>query len=171
MTLIVDWVKQPRQAECCVEIPLFDERFRIYYVGKVIIKTKWCMEQSTDSLNNSKQWQNLQYYLQNPEQNLTISLMKQGSDYRNKVWAEMCKIPMGQTITYSKLAEQINSGARAVANACRDNPFPGIVPCHRVVAVSGLGGYMGQTSGRSLEIKRKLLAKEATILAKMEVQN
>ena len=47
-----------------------------------------------------------------------------------------------------------------MANACRDNPFPVIIPCHRVVAVSGLGGYMGQIDGRALEIKKKLLVNE-----------
>jgi len=171
MVVIVDWVRQQHKAECFIEIPLFDEKFRVYYIDNVIMKTEWRIDQSNDFLDKSNKWQNLKQYLNNPVENLTVSLMEQGSCFRNKVWAEMCKIPIGQTITYSKLAEQINSGARAVANACRDNPFPGIIPCHRVVAVSGLGGYMGQTSGRSLEIKRKLLAKEATILAKMEVQN
>ena len=171
MAVIVNWIRKQHKEECCDEVLLFDEKFKIYYFDNIIIKTEWCIEQSNDFLDKSKQWQNLQQYLNNPVESLTISLMKQGSDFRNTVWAEMCKIPVGQTMTYSKLARQINSGARAVANACRDNPFPGIIPCHRVVAVSGLGGYMGKTSGRALEIKRKLLAKEATVLANMEAKN
>ena len=89
-------------------------------------------------------------------------LQKQGTDFRNKVWAEICKIPVGQVLSYSVIAEKVDSGARAVANACRDNPFPGIIPCHRVVSVSGLGGYMGQTSGKFFEIKKNLLLIEST---------
>jgi methylated-DNA-[protein]-cysteine S-methyltransferase len=66
-------------------------------------------------------------------------------------------------ISYSELAKKIDSGARAVANACRSNPFPGLIPCHRVVSVNGLGGYAGETSGKFLEIKRKLLLLESKL--------
>jgi methylated-DNA-[protein]-cysteine S-methyltransferase len=48
-----------------------------------------------------------------------------------------------------------------VGNACRSNPYPFFIPCHRVVAVSGLGGYSGQTKGGMMAIKTQLLAHEA----------
>ncbi len=160
MPLIINWIEQQNQAINCIEMSLFEENFSIHYVDNVIVKTEWNLASLDKQVSVNDQWKELQLYFNNPIKSLTINLKKQGSAFRNKVWAEMCKIPIGQTLTYSALAKQINSGARAVANACRDNPFPGIIPCHRVVAVSGLGGYMGQTSGRSLDIKRKLLAAE-----------
>lgn len=163
MTIIVNWIELEQQIESCIEIPLFDEVFLIYFCNKVITRTEWRLKQQASSIKNSHQWQSLHQYLNKPSEPLTVNLKKQGTDYRHKVWAEMCKIPVGQTCSYSELAGSIGSGARAVANACRDNPFPGIIPCHRVVAVSGIGGYMGQTEGRFLDIKAKLLANEAAI--------
>jgi methylated-DNA-[protein]-cysteine S-methyltransferase len=161
MTIVVNWVEQQRSTDNCIEIPLFGEKFLIYYIDNVISKTEWRVEQVDLLLEESNKWQEIQQYLNKPIASITVNLKKQGSSFRHKVWTEMAKIPVGQTVTYSELAAQIGSGARAVANACRDNPFPGIIPCHRVVAVNGLGGYMGQTSGRCLDIKSKFLASEA----------
>jgi len=166
MTIIVNWVELDDPIESCIEIPLFDEVFVIYYCNKVITRTEWRLQQQGSSIRNNHKWQSLHQYLNNPTNTLMLNLKKQGTDYRHKVWAEMCKIPVAQTCSYSELAARIGSGARAVANACRDNPFPGIIPCHRVVAVSGVGGYMGQTAGRFLDIKVKLLANESTIVKK-----
>ena len=90
-----------------------------------------------------------------------VKLLKQGTQFRQLVWSELCNIPYGTTISYSALAAKIGSSARAVGNACRDNPYPFLIPCHRVVSVSGLGGYCGQTSGELILIKTKLLMAEA----------
>ena len=90
-----------------------------------------------------------------------VKLLKQGTQFRQLVWSELCNIPYGTTISYSALAAKIGSSARAVGNACRDNPYPFLIPCHRVVSVSGLGGYCGQTSGELIQIKTKLLMAEA----------
>ncbi len=160
MALRVNWVEQDEKASKHIEVSLFAEKFIIYYVDNVITRTEWCLKQGDELLDENEKWLNIQQYICNPTEALTVNLKQQGSDFRNKVWAEMCKIPLGQTLSYSKMAKKLNSGARAVANACRDNPFPGIIPCHRVVAVANLGGYMGQTSGRCLDIKRKLLMSE-----------
>jgi methylated-DNA-[protein]-cysteine S-methyltransferase len=89
-------------------------------------------------------------------------LLKQGSTYRNQVWTALCDIPFGATISYSALAKKINSSARAVGNACRDNPFPLLIPCHRVISVSGIGGYCGRIDGNLMTIKHKLLEFEAS---------
>jgi methylated-DNA-[protein]-cysteine S-methyltransferase len=96
-----------------------------------------------------------------PQTNVTLSLLKQGTPFRNQVWAELCKIPYGTTLTYAGLAKNIGSAARAVGNACRDNPYPLVIPCHRVVSASGMGGYCGQVVGDFMAIKVKLLAFEA----------
>ncbi len=67
---------------------------------------------------------------------------------------------MGSVLSYSELANKIDSGPRAVANVCRDNFYPGIIPYHRVVAKADLGGFMGKTKGKPMEIKRRLLQME-----------
>lgn len=66
-----------------------------------------------------------------------------GTDFQKQVWKELQKIPPGETRTYSQIAEQIGkpTAYRAVVNACGANPIALLVPCHRVVAKSGLGGY------------------------------
>ena len=68
------------------------------------------------------------------------------------------------TRTYRDLAEQLGSVPRAVGQACRANPCPIVVPCHRVVAVKGLGGFAGDRAGRKLAIKRWLLRHEGVVV-------
>lgn len=80
-----------------------------------------------------------------------------------RVWTALSEIPPGHIETYGSLARRLGSGPRAVAAACRANVFAIVVPCHRVVSASGLGGYCGQTDGHLLEIKRWLLRHEGHI--------
>ena len=83
-----------------------------------------------------------------------------GTKFQLAVWKEITKIIPGNTKTYSELANILGkpNSARAVANACGKNPFPGPIPCHRVIRSDGsLGGYSG-TGG--IETKRKLLLNE-----------
>ena len=94
----------------------------------------------------------------------SVKLLKKGSQFRQLVWSELSKIPYGSTLSYSALAAKIGSSARAVGNACRDNPYPFLIPCHRVVSISGLGGYCGQTTGDFMQIKAKLLLAEASFI-------
>ncbi len=102
----------------------------------------------------------LQQYLHDASCNFELPLMAVGTSFQCRVWEAMRCIPGGQTITYAELARQIDSGARAVANACGANPIPVIIPCHRVVAANGLGGFMRGREESSLDIKRWLLAHE-----------
>jgi methylated-DNA-[protein]-cysteine S-methyltransferase len=125
----------------------------------VLIRAEW--ENRNDS-NLDEPQGHVKRYLLNTNEHVPTKILKQGTPYRQKVWAELCKIPFGETMTYSELAKKIDSSARAVGNACRDNPYPFIVPCHRIVSVSGLGGYYGQTQGNLMAIKAKLLHFEAT---------
>ena len=98
-------------------------------------------------------------YLQRPHQAFSLPAQLAGSAFQNKVWLAIYAIPLGQTRTYSELATQLQSGPRAVANACGANCLPLAIPCHRVVAKNGLGGFMrGAKNG--LAIKRWLLAHE-----------
>lgn len=91
---------------------------------------------------------------------LRLELLQQGSAYSRKVWQAMLEIPFGRVVSYTELAEKLNSGPRAVAQACRSNPYPGIIPCHRVVAKSGIGGFMGCGQGEWVAFKRRLLLAE-----------
>lgn len=78
------------------------------------------------------------------------------SPFEQKVLTQTGKIKYGKTITYSELAEKIGSRAyRAVGNALSKNPVPIIIPCHRVVAKKGMGGY-----SQGIEIKTRLLELE-----------
>lgn len=82
-----------------------------------------------------------------------------GTPYQRRVWQAIAAIPSGETRSYSEVAESINSCPRAVANACGANKLPILIPCHRVVAKQGIGGFMrGNTAG--LSIKRWLLSHE-----------
>ncbi len=104
----------------------------------------------------------LSSYWQNPHTIFTITLLEQGSSYRRKVWQQLSATALGETLSYAALASQIGSAARPVGNACRDNPYPLFIPCHRVVAAHGPGGYCGQTTGALMAIKARLLAYEAS---------
>ncbi|MBE9521033.1 MAG: MGMT family protein, partial [Proteobacteria bacterium] len=68
-----------------------------------------------------------------------------GTEFQKKVWTEIAKISYGQTRTYGELARAIGSpgSARAVGSACGANPVALIIPCHRVVGATGLGGFAG----------------------------
>lgn len=83
-----------------------------------------------------------------------------GTAFQRRVWQALTAIPPGQVRTYGELARALGSSPRAVGNAARANPWPLVVPCHRLVASQGLGGYGGQTRGQGLAIKRWLLAHE-----------
>ena len=70
----------------------------------------------------------------------------EGTEFQKAVWQEISKIPLGETRTYKDLAIAIGkpNSSRAVANACGKNPYPEIIPCHRVIRSDGkLGGYSG----------------------------
>jgi AraC family transcriptional regulator, regulatory protein of adaptative response / methylated-DNA-[protein]-cysteine methyltransferase len=86
----------------------------------------------------------------------TLPLDLHGTPFQLAVWKEMLRIPAGQTLSYGDVARNIGrpKAFRAVAQACGANPVPVIVPCHRVVASNGLGGYTGG-------IERKIALLEA----------
>ena len=73
-----------------------------------------------------------------------LPLAPAGSAFQQRVWSAMCEIPHGETLTYGELARRSNTAARAVGGACGANPIPIIIPCHRVVAANGSGGYSGR---------------------------
>lgn len=97
-----------------------------------------------------------------------LDVVPDGTAFQQRVWRALQAIPSGQTRTYGELARELGSGARAVGNACRSNPVPLVVPCHRVVAVSGPGGYSGHMAGLPLRRKRWLLSHEGVAVGDLK---
>lgn len=89
-----------------------------------------------------------------------LPLRPAGSQFEHRVWGVMQHIPYGATACYGDLAAEIRSAPRAVGRACGKNPIPIVIPCHRVVAKAGMGGYSG---AGGLETKQTLLTLEGAL--------
>ncbi len=73
-----------------------------------------------------------------------LPLAPLGDSFQQAVCLAMLDIPYGQTTTYGAIAEKLDTYGQPVGNACGANSIPIIIPCHRVLAVNGLGGYSGE---------------------------
>ena len=107
----------------------------------------------------------LEAYFKGARQTFSFKLSLIGTDFQKRVWQELSKIPYGKTISYGELARRAGCpfACRAAAQACKKNPCVIVVPCHRVVAQNGLGGYGGKTVA-GLAKKKFLLALEKQFL-------
>lgn len=105
----------------------------------------------------------LEAYFDNPTRRFNLSLSLKGTPFQQKVWHALQNIPSSQTVSYGELANRLHTSARAVGNACRANPVPLVVPCHRVVAKNGIGGFSGATVGKDIDRKRWLLQHEGAL--------
>jgi methylated-DNA-[protein]-cysteine S-methyltransferase len=111
--------------------------------------------------NNPEVARQIDEFFAGNRQTFDFPVAPQGSDFQRRVWAELVKIPFGETISYGELARRIGNPAasRAVGRANATNPIAVIVPCHRVIGTNGkLTGYAG-----GIELKDKLLAWERGI--------
>jgi methylated-DNA-[protein]-cysteine S-methyltransferase len=99
----------------------------------------------------------LQEYFDGQRTEFDLPLAPHGTDYRRRVWAALREIPPGTTRTYAEIARSAGGSARSVGRANGANPIPVLIPCHRVVAAAGVGGYSG---GDGLATKRFLLQLE-----------
>jgi methylated-DNA-[protein]-cysteine S-methyltransferase len=102
----------------------------------------------------------LERYLDDPAFRWNLPLAHAGTEFRRRVWRKIAAIRAGETRSYGALAKELDSAPRAVGQACGDNPFPLVVPCHRVVAAGGLGGFAHRAGGYTVSVKRWLLAHE-----------
>jgi methylated-DNA-[protein]-cysteine S-methyltransferase len=107
----------------------------------------------------------LHLWLKNPAHDFTLPLAPVGSHFQRRVWQQIEAIPCGETRSYGDVAKAIGSAPRAVGGACGANPYPVVVPCHRVVAArngfnQGLGGFAHQRGGFLIDVKRWLLQHE-----------
>jgi methylated-DNA-[protein]-cysteine S-methyltransferase len=98
----------------------------------------------------------LNQYFQYPSFQFNIPYQLQGTPFQNRVWQTLSKLPIQKTVSYGTLAKKLKTGARAIGNACRANPLPILIPCHRVIAQGNLGGY----KGKEISIKKWLLNHE-----------
>ena len=103
----------------------------------------------------------LRAWLKDPAFEFGLPLAPAGTHFQRRVWAQIAAIPPGHTLSYGEVAAAIRSGPRAVGKACGANPYPIVVPCHRVVAANhGLGGFARNSGGFLLDIKKWLLRHE-----------
>jgi methylated-DNA-[protein]-cysteine S-methyltransferase len=102
----------------------------------------------------------LKAYAEGALKEFTLPLDLRGSSFQQKVLTTVARIPYGRTMTYGEVAKSIGSpgASRAVGHANARNLIPLVVPCHRVVASNGLGGY-----GGGLELKKRLLVMEGAL--------
>lgn len=89
-----------------------------------------------------------------------LPVVPHGTAFQQRVWAAIRAIPPGRSRTYGAIAKDLRTTPRAVGQACGANPLPLIVPCHRVVAATGPGGFAHADSGWLIITKRWLLERE-----------
>jgi methylated-DNA-[protein]-cysteine S-methyltransferase len=103
----------------------------------------------------------LRQYFQDPSTAFDIPCLLPGTAFQQRVWQALASIPPGSVYTYGQLAKKLNTGPRAIGQACRSNPVPIIIPCHRIIAAQQqLGGYSGFKTQPWLTIKAWLLQHE-----------
>lgn len=102
-------------------------------------------------------------YLDDPDYVFDLPLPQIGTAFQHRVWQAIAAIPRGEVRTYGQIAKHIRSAPRAVGQACGANWFPLVIPCHRVTAAGGLGGFShhDDATGFHVGVKRWLLAHES----------
>lgn len=105
--------------------------------------------------------QQIERYFERASSTFDLPLAQVGTGFQHRVWDAIRAIPPGVVLTYGQVAKQIGSAPRAVGQACGANYFPLVIPCHRVVAAGGIGGFANHDDdGYFLKVKRWLLAHE-----------
>jgi methylated-DNA-[protein]-cysteine S-methyltransferase len=123
----------------------------------VSVEWGWGRDQDETALLRSAREQ-LHAYFDTELTTFDLPLAPAGSPYRQRVWQALLAIPYGATRSYRDIARAAGGSPRSVGGANGANPIPIIIPCHRVVATNGLGGYSG---GDGLPTKFALLRLEA----------
>jgi methylated-DNA-[protein]-cysteine S-methyltransferase len=141
----------------------------LHAAGGGLVAIEWESEGATAPATNpqpsmvlSETARQLAEYFAGRRRDFDLPLAPAGTPFQRRLWAELCRIPYGATLSYGALARRLGSAAQAVGQACGANPLPIIVPCHRVLAAGGaLGGYSG---AGGLETKCALLRLEGALL-------
>ena len=109
--------------------------------------------------------QQLEAYKRDANSVFDLPVVIEGTDLQKAVWNAMCAIPRGKTRTYGDLARELGAAARDIGQCCGENRLPLVIPCHRIVAADGIGGFAHATTGYLVEAKRWLLMHEAAATA------
>ena len=121
-----------------------------------------CAEQAPANALAAEAERQLRAYFADPGFHFELPLRPAGTAFQRAVWARIAAIPCHSTRSYGDLARDLHNAPRAVGQACGANPYPLVVPCHRVIAGNGgLGGFARQRGGFLLDVKRWLLAHES----------
>jgi methylated-DNA-[protein]-cysteine S-methyltransferase len=107
----------------------------------------------------------IERYVDDPEYHLRVPFELEGTPFQCRVWKAIADIRAGRTLTYTDLARALGTAPRPVGGACGANRLPLVIPCHRVVGASGIGGFMNARSGSPLDVKRWLLRHEGSARA------
>jgi methylated-DNA-[protein]-cysteine S-methyltransferase len=107
----------------------------------------------------------IERYLVDPEYRVRVSFTYQGTLFQCKVWKQIAAIASGRTLTYNDIARMLRTAPRPVGGACGSNRIPIVIPCHRVVSATGLGGFMRGVGDQALDIKRWLLRHEGVAVS------
>lgn len=129
-----------------------DNRIQSFFQADYDLKYSSFLDEVKDQLNN---------YFKGERKTFDVPIALAGSEFQQKVWRQLIKIPYGRTSSYKELAEKMKmpAGIRAIANANGANAISVIIPCHRVIGSDGkMVGYAG-----GLNVKEKLLNLEGAI--------
>ena len=105
----------------------------------------------------------IERYLADPAHCFDVPYRLDGTPFQQRVWREIAKLFPIKTTSYGEIARRLKTAARPVGGACGANPVPLVVPCHRVLAAGGLGGFMGGKKSFPLSVKRWLLQHEGIL--------
>ncbi|NRB19590.1 MAG: methylated-DNA--[protein]-cysteine S-methyltransferase [Rhodobacteraceae bacterium] len=108
-----------------------------------IVRLDWAAEGGAQTALLDAALDQLRAYFAGELQDFDLPLQVDGADFQRAVCAAMSAIPFGETRSYGDIARDLGGAAQPVGNACGANPIPVIIPCHRVLAANGLGGFSG----------------------------
>lgn len=152
--------KHPLQYDAVITVPFGAVGISVQGVQVTIeLLSQKHAKKTAENKTAAKVVSQIEAYFSNAHNDFNLPLVFKGTPFQRRVWQAISAIPCGQVLTYGEIATQIGSGPRAVANACGANNLPLVVPCHRVVAKNGLGGFM-QGNKDGLKIKTWLLKHE-----------
>lgn len=144
-------------ASCFMDSPV--GRLRLVERDDALISIEWTDQQGAEDKSAllTETCRQLDAYFERRLSGFELPLAPAGAEFQQRVHQAMLDIELGDTKTYGDLAELVIGSAQAVGKACGANPIPIIIPCHRVVAANGLGGYSG---AGGIETKVELLRLE-----------
>ena len=154
-------------AEYCAVIPFPAMHVGVSIEGEKLVGVRYLPRSTPLRVPSSRLAERvarqLERYRDDPDIDFDLPLAIGGTEFQQRVWRVMQRIPRGKTRTYGDVAKSLGSAARAVGQACGENRLPIIIPCHRIIAAGGIGGFAHSRGGYLLEAKRWLLAHEQAL--------